>query len=200
MPFVTFPSGTMEVFLQFLINGIPGEIGIGVLKTSGAATATDGSTICTAVAAWWNATAKPGFVASTVLNNVKAIDLTSSIGWQYTLSVGVAGTNAGIANPNQVSMVVKLLTGLRGRSYHGRVYLPGLPTTALFSTIQWTTAAQTTYPGYLATLDTTLAASSYAVSVLSRVYNGAPRGTGVVTRVTAYDANPRIATQRRRLF
>lgn len=60
------------------------------------------------------------------------------------LSPSVAGTGAAQTLPNQIALVVSLLTGLPGRRRRGRAYLPPVIITAMGSTGLATTSAATT--------------------------------------------------------
>jgi hypothetical protein len=120
-----------------------------------------------------------------------------------SVAAAVTGNDAGQALPPQNAVVMTLYTASKGRSYRGRVYLPGVSENA------WDGSAM---PGavltnYL-TIPTQLGAvfgpggsnANWSLVVISRYLNKVKRGTPVGTAVTSIVVDPIIHTQRRRVL
>lgn len=116
----------------------------------------------------------------------------------YTITTNKTGTATGAVMPTNIAAVVSHRTGLRGRSYRGRTYMPGL------------TEAQVTYDQLESAYQVDLLAAFAAIAsytnpvgwyhvVVSKYTEGAPRTTAVATPVTSYYVDDRVDTQRRRL-
>lgn len=95
------------------------------------------------------------------------------------------------------SMVVKLLTGGRGRSEQGRIYLPGLNETVLVDGL-WTTSAALFVEGAFEQLQTDATAGGFPHVVVSRVLDGVPRTALAARVVTDYQVPLDVGSQRRR--
>jgi hypothetical protein len=96
-------------------------------------------------------------------------------------------------------MTVTFLTGVAGRSYRGRNYIPALPSAAGATDRTWTNAAVAAVNSAYETFDLALPGVDSEHVVLSRANEGAPRVSGVATPVIGYRANVQMFTQRRRL-
>jgi len=137
------------------------------------------------------------------INSVKATDLTtvSSPGVTVPAPTGTDGDGAATAVPMNVALVLSEATDLRGRSYRGRVYQGGLPTTALTNPGAVEDAYQVAFVnGYTTFFGDIEDASTCVHVVCSRQNAGVPRTVGVATPVTQYSANINLDSQRRRLF
>lgn len=149
-----------------------------------------------------------GSVANLRPNNVylnrirtKALDTSSSYLEDYFLPAPRAGGAAGAAAPLGSTIAIKLGTGLAGRSYRGRIYVPGLPLN-IISGNQVGSGYHTNWANGIQALITqiTAANANWKLAVVSYMADGVWRTTGVATVVTyavATDAN--IDSQRRRL-
>lgn len=108
------------------------------------------------------------------------------------------GLDAGPSVSNNSTMTTTFLTDLRGRSYRGRVYTPGLnQSDQLTSTDMSGTLAAALTAAYA--LMNTYVPVAFSHAVISLQTAGAPRATGVATPVTGYRSNTQIDSQRRRL-
>lgn len=111
----------------------------------------------------------------------------------------ISGNQANEATPGNVAAVVSFLTDLRGRSYRGRNYVPGIDSAAFTSPGNLGAAfAAVLLAAYTALSDVTTA-TNLTHSVLSTHHNGAPRVTGVATPVSSYSIDLKSDSQRRRL-
>lgn len=156
--------------------------------------------LCTLAIAWWNANLKPLQSNQAALLTVKATDLTTQNGpvVEDTTGLPIVGTGGTASVPNNVSVAIKLITANRGRSYRGRIYHIGLPT----STVTGNTVASATRTSlrnaWLAA-QTLGSNPSWTLAVGSRYSNNAPRVTGLATTVTDVSVNATVDSQRRRL-
>lgn len=111
----------------------------------------------------------------------------------YTPGTGVAGTVTGDCSPGNVSLAVKSLTGVIGRSRRGRQFLYGIAESQ--------TDSNQVISGYSTGLLTLFARNLTGFSYLSHVYLPAvaSRKYGIINAVLAYAADAYIDSQRRRL-
>lgn len=123
----------------------------------------------------------------------RATDAASDIGPQYTSVVfaGEVGT-AGHFGGSQVSVLIKLLTAFRGRSYRGRIFIPAVSTVAGTNTPDAAQVAQV--DNIPSDLNTNWGALP-SVPVLAV----GSRKLGTCHAVQSWSVEPSIATQRRRV-
>jgi hypothetical protein len=159
------------------------------------------NTLCNSAISAWGATFKLRQTNQISLIAIKATDLTSDSG--ATAEIPVTEDNSGDDTtpglPGNDAVVMSLKTAKRGRSYRGRLYIPGVPTnaqTASVVSLAWTAAAEAWYSEW-DFLD--VGGEPYAQMVVSRYHAGAPRVVGIAEQVTAWVCNPIMASQRRRL-
>ena len=89
-------------------------------------------------------------VASTVsLESVSVADWTSAEGLTATFDDVTAGGLTGGKLPSQVAVLTNLLTNMRYRGGHGRIYWPQPDTTKLQTDQTWTTAFQTAIDAFV---------------------------------------------------
>lgn len=112
--------------------------------------------------------------------------LVNQFDWIYEFPIipPIAGAGGAGVMPNEVALCMSLRTGLTGRSQRGRVFVPGLPTTAVVqNTVQtsFTTAMLTAWNALIP-----LATSAgFPWCVLSREAAGVVRPTGELFEITS---------------
>lgn len=116
----------------------------------------------------------------------------------YTTGFPVPGALATDSLPNGTALVITSRTARRGRSFRGRTYLAGIPTTGSVNS-SFTSGL---VAGFVAIFNTYLAdaiTENLPPVVVSKRANGAPRTVGIATPITTYD-NVSLGTrsQRRR--
>lgn len=114
----------------------------------------------------------------------------------------VPGSDASDSLPPQCAVVFSLGTALKGRSYRGRFYLPGVcegSTLAGALTAAATTNYLTISAQLLAVFGPSGSNANWRLAVISRYLNGVERVTPVGTPVTSVTLNTTIYTQRRRV-
>lgn len=122
-------------------------------------------------------------------------------------SAASAGTGAGVALPPGDALCVTLRTGFAGRSYRGRVYLPGLDSTALAAGGVAAAGTVTNASAFVTAVQTALTASSITLAIgqfQRDAYDGPngvhhdARGDNTVTVTSIVTRNNVIDHQRRR--
>lgn len=156
---------------------------------------------CVSMIAEWNTGMKPLMPLTLSLIQIRATDLSSATGTviNYATGLPIAGTNSAPSLPNSVAMVVTKRTLLRGRSYRGRIYHPGLNESAVLANQVLATTAAQIVAVYTAMMSLTLTADEATMTVVSRFNNNAPRATGVATLVNNMTTDGVVDSQRRRL-
>lgn len=127
------------------------------------------------------------------------LDAVDSIAVTLNVSPPVAGGVSGGAMPNNVTYTIQFKTLLRGRSFRGRNYVPGLPRSEVTGNAI-SASLRTGLLDFYSTLQALIEAGGATWVVVSRFSNGLPRVTGVTTPITGpATADTVTDSQRRRL-
>ncbi len=174
------------------------------VQKSTALTTADLVALGSAYVTWWIANMRSFSAANLSLVEVVVQDMTTISGTQIVFTTGlpVAGLSASPALPNSITLAIKEITGLGGRSFRGRQYILGMTQVFLNSDQNTVTAGTlTTLAGaYNALLSAINAISGMAMVVASFFHLGAPRATAVLTPITSFAfADNVVDSQRRRL-
>jgi|SRR5215218_261980 len=207
MAFVPVPNA-VEVEARMLLDGqkIENTLGFQHFTTFNIS---DLEVLALDVIGWWTTKVAPITPADLTLVEVVITDLTTDTSPQWTEapSEPIAGTFAGNALPNNVSLAVSFRTANRGRSNRGRNYVPCLMENQVVNnTVSGATVTQwldvyNSIPTLISGPDT-----SWTWSVISK-YSGVdsdgkpiPRSEGVTTPITAaVVVDPTVDSMRRRL-
>lgn len=124
-----------------------------------------------------------------------------SFGSILTVVPAVPGGNSTSTSlPNNATFAVQFATALRGRSFRGRNYVPGIPATARGTPNLLTSAFRDDILDAYQTICQAPASDGWTHVVVSRSSGGVDRAEGVTTPVTAYTAaDLTLDSQRRRL-
>lgn len=154
-----------------------------------------------ALVALWNVNIKPSVAATLALTAVTLTDLNTQTGEVYNVASGlpIVGTNASPSLPNNVAIVLTKRTALRGRSYRGRIYHPGLTEGAVVNNNVPSPGIGTIIAGWNAFLSVTTSSHVWKMVVMSRYNANSPRVTATTTQVTGLTSDGSIDSQRRRL-
>jgi hypothetical protein len=156
----------------------------------------------TALHTFWTSHLKPQIGGSVALQRVISTDQTTSSSPSRELIVSPPefGTLVGSAMPLNVAICVTLRTGLRGRSFRGRTYLPG----------RVTSDENTPSSINLTTISNIVSAVSWLLTpanvnggvwiVASHFTNKLPRPTAIKTPVSAISIDTPFDSMRRRLI
>jgi hypothetical protein len=199
MIFVPVPN-TAKIELVYSIDGQTLE---NVMHFVGAnpPTETDLTNLAADARLMWHGTFRNIQALGCQLVKIKATDCSSEDGAaiEYTTLLPDTGTISEEMMSNNVTACVSLKTAKRGRSYRGRIYVPGLPISAV-STNTLTTTVVNYLNSYFSEwnwLDND--GEPWGLVVASRYHNNQPRVIGVTTPVTSFITNSTVASQRRRL-
>jgi len=201
-PFIPVP-GVFKVQFIYTLHGQRIENVFNVKSGGGLVTA-DADRIEAVFANWWTTTARLQCSSQTtlVLIVLDALDVASGLHKEYTTGWTGAGASAQTVLSSGVTSSIKLSTALRGRSFRGRIYWPGIKVdNVTANTSQLTTTARDAYQAALNTLRTSLAAGtpSDKLVIVSYMTGGLWRTTGVATEVTGASAHLQLDSMRRRL-
>lgn len=137
---------------------------------------------------------------NTALERVTVSDLTTQNGLVVDRAIvpAINGTVAGETCPNNVTIAVGLRTGLRGRSFRGRIYHIGFAT----SMTSLNQILPTDLPGFITNYSGLLTlgvAPIFHLQVLSYQTNLLVNNPAVATPVTGITVDVNLDSQRRRL-
>lgn len=200
VPFIPVPN-TLEARIGLDIRG-QRMIMLLHFTYSGAPGATERAALNTAMHTFWTNQLKPTLTNEVALSDITVTDMSSSSAPQTVAVINPVepGTIALGCAPTGSALCVTHRTNLRGRSFRGRSYVPGmvyepgsqLPTnfnlsrvSAVVSAFSWLLTAANTAAGIW--------------SVVSKFANLVPRSSGLTTPITAVSADQFIDSQRRRL-
>lgn len=172
------------------------------IEFPGAWTVLTMTALLTEITDWWSTEMAIELSSDLTLVLVRGSDLSSQNGIfvESTGNLPVSGVNVTESVPNNVAGCITFGTGLRGRSYRGRNYIPGMTNANV--------ANNTIAPTSLGNIEAAYAAlSSYIQNVdigcdhvvVSRYTNNAPRTAGITTPVISYTMDNIVDSQRRRL-
>lgn len=153
-----------------------------------------------AVSGLWNLYLKPLQTSSSQLTAIKVTSLVTdnAPGIEYTSGLPVSGTGSAASVPNNVAVVVKWTTALRGRSYRGRTYHLGIPQASV-SASALTSGYRTSLLQAWGNFVIVGTNPTWNLVVASRFTNNQPREIGLATVVNGLSINPTVDSQRRRL-
>lgn len=201
-PYQPTEAGCIEVVFHFTLFGIPLAIVIAVcLDTPGTPTDAQLTAMTTKADNWME------FQLMTVLSkdllflSTVGTDTSTETGHQVTIDhgSGVIGSIDAASLPSQLAQVIKLTTALRGRSYRGRTFVPGIPVGYVTPDTQTLTVAGAgaIFTAY-GMIDSVLAGAACHQNVLSRVNHGVRRPVALGNKVTGRGFDNTIETLRRR--
>lgn len=153
------------------------------------------------IIASWDATFKAWMPTTLSLIEVKVTDLTTQISPSVFATTGlpIAGTNVSPSLPNSNALVITKRTALRGRSYRGRIFQPGLVEGQVTANAV-SGAYQANYlAGWNAILSITTTLNAFNMVVLSKYQDGVWLNEGILTPIIAFTTDGQIDSQRRRL-
>ena len=199
MPYVPAP-GICQAELVYLWDGQVVET---VLHFSNTATLTP--TLMNELGAhlvnWFNTQIDLQLPSVKTLTNIKLTDLTTNIApvVNYATGLPLNGVSAGVSLPNNCALVITKRTLLRGRSYRGRIYHPGLTESNVTANQVSSVYVVNTIAIYSLLINFTTASATWDMVVVSRFEGGSPRVTADSNQVTTLDSDGVVDSQRRRL-
>lgn len=199
MPFVPTPGGG-EVHMIFTYGG---QVCENVYHVKGliALTVPQLQQIGEAFRDWWIGSFIGSVPQTLRLERVEVFGLDTETSPGVVISGGTlpaTGTNTGAQLPNNVTVAIKWITALRGRSFRGRTYHLGL----LEGQVEESNLAGGTAAFLSGSYDNIITDPNlqpFVLSVLSKFHNNAPRTQGIMTPITSVSVDPVVDSQRRRL-
>lgn len=198
MAFIPIPNGASLCF-HFTTAGQNWQFCLTVTFDSGDPSYSDLGDLAGIAYDWWGDSFQDDLTADNTLNEIVATDQTAQGAPAYPFSVSEAGTRASYAMPLNSPMCVSLRTNLRGRSYRGRMYVSGFPTTVQLSATDFTTAEVANVAAEFALLKSALNTGGWQWVVASKQHNGAVTTPAVTNLVSSIIVDTHIDSQRRRL-
>jgi len=124
----------------------------------------------------------------------------NGIAIEYTAGMPLPGDNSSEMAPMNVTVAVKLVTGLRGRSFRGRIFVVGLTKTSMNGDTLTGDAVNNWKGIYESLLAEKIEAGDPGWCVVSRWQNLLPRAEGLATPIVSVEVDPTVDSQRRRLL
>lgn len=151
----------------------------------------------------WLANIQPLLPSAASLQKLIITDLSSQSGVsvEHTDDMPVAGGSSSSPSlPNNVTVAIKWLTALRGRSYRGRTYHMGICDDGVTGNVISTALRNALTSAYeQITQITDAIPNEWFLVVASRYANGVARNPGIYTYVTDVFVDTIVDSQRRRL-
>jgi len=151
----------------------------------------------------WNTSIRTQISDQLSLTEIRVTDLASQTGSvvNYGTGLPITGGQSSPSLPNNVAVVFTKRTALRGRSFRGRIYQPGLIEGSVIGNNVTSSTLTNLRNGWdaMRLLPLTIAVDEGLMVVVSRYADLAPRVTGVATLVTSITTDGVIDSQRRRL-
>jgi hypothetical protein len=150
---------------------------------------------------WYDAHGKATMHSGVTLSKLVIKDLTSQNGHaiEYNTGLPLSGADSTHqAAPLNVTAAVSFGTGLRGRSFRGRIYQVGMTVYQLIDN-QLTSGMRSALIEVYGELVTAMQTNAGRLCVVSRYHDKTARTTGVATPITSVNVNIDIDSQRRRL-
>lgn len=200
MAFIPVPN-CVKVSLEWLIAGQRVVMTLSFRKAE-AVTESDLEAVAGATKDWYDDHLKAHMNSGAVLDNVRVQDLTTETSPTFNLGPGLndAASGSGAQAPLNAAVVASFHTGLRGRSFRGRAYVPGINVADIASAGAISGTLATNLATDFARIDAIESATGFEHVVISRFTGKAPRTTGIATTVTGVAVDTNIDSQRRRLF
>jgi len=130
MPFNAIPGAALAK-IEYTFRGQQCFNDLWFIKATGAVTVFDASNLANGIQLTWGQNVVPLLSNDLTLVRTTVRDYTLENGVEAVSTMGTFDGGAGDALPNNVAACVSLRTGFAGRHYRGRIYLPGIPRTAV---------------------------------------------------------------------
>jgi len=204
MAFVPVPNvalTTLEGFVdrQETINDLYWEI------SGGGITAVNLQPLCAAVMNWWNTNLAPLLSENWSTSRVRGRDLTAPLSFIAEAAAPQAGGVAVEAAPNNVAGCIKLGSGVAGRSFRGRNFVPAIPNSVITLNTMDPTFISDVEAAYNMLVGAGTFLAGWQLVVVSRFTGGGPgtpsvpRTSGIATPVTLCSfVNPFVKSMRSR--
>jgi hypothetical protein len=200
MPFVPIPYVT-KFALVWLGQGKQYVCTLHIDRQAGW-TVADAALQASNLVGWWSTAGIRAETSSQIaLDRVEYVDQASQTGFSgaYIPVAALPGLSNDAAIDANTAFGVKFKTDQRGRSYRGRIHIPGIRVGQRLNSQTWTTALVNTIGQSFVNILPYLITGATQV-IASRFLNGAPRATGIATQVRALSAENNFDSQRSRML
>lgn len=178
---------------QLTINNLFFEI------SGGGITPVNLQTLVDTLANWASISLAPLLSEDWSLTRTVGLDLTTANGPRVEEPGSATGGVAGESAPNNVAACVSFRTGARGRSYHGRNYVPGIPNSVIDLNAMSPTFLNDLAGAYLTLIGAGTFVPGWQWGVLSRYENNVLRAQGILTPIiSATFTSPYVRSMRSR--
>lgn len=197
MAFIPLPQGVKLCF-HFTLDSIPVSFCVYV-DTGGTVDQSVTDDVANVGLGWWEDHGYLAFSNRLLIQEIVATDVSQQPAYQSTVTsfTHTTGNVAQESMPNGTAIVVTLRTGYIGRSYRGRLFLPGIDHFAVVENTL-TSAAQNNIQTVFEALQDHLSNASMTWVVASYQNNLSSRETAVGTPVTSILVRDNVKSQRRR--
>lgn len=199
MPFIPVPN-TIRISLHLVMASQNMYVTLHVKKV-GAVGSSDLVDAAVAMYNWWDTYLRPISSNQVTCDGATAMDMSSDSGGVYThtQSPAVAGASTAAPFPNNVAAVISTRTALRGRSYRGRMFIPGLRGDYRANASEMDSSLQSALIVAAVNLASFFTAASLTPAVASRWHANEARAVGVATEIISFVVDTWLDSQRRRL-
>lgn len=198
MPFQAVPNVAQctvqgSVDAQLTINDLYFEI------SGGGITPFNLGNLVASVDNWANATLAPLLSDDWSYTKTRGVDLTTNFGPVAEQATPTVGGTAGEAAPNNVAACVSLRTANRGRSGHGRNFVPAIPNSLITLNTLDTGFVSAILNAYNTLVGGGTFLAGWQLVIVSRRLDGSARPTGLAIPVTeATMTTPYVKSMRSR--
>ena len=157
--------------------------------------------VCGLLRSKWDTAVQPAMPTTLSLTSIKGTDMSSQTGPTITYATGLplAGLSGSPSLPNNCALVITKRTALRGRSFRGRLYMPGL----VEADVTNNNVSGAQVAAFIVMWNNFLVCDmgddEALLCVVSKFSGGSARATGVATLVANLTSDGVIDSQRNRL-
>lgn len=206
MPFIPAVN-TAQVRTQFTYNGQQCE-NVYYVEGQDAWDAITLQALAAVFGEWWIAELGPSMPIALTLNRILARDMTTEAApsIEYTTDLPASGEQSVEALPNSVTLAVKWVTGLAGRSFRGRTYHIGMVDLSVLGNVATSGFHDLLTAAYNQLINAIVTENPDWGLVVASFFSGVdvdgnpiPRSTAVLTPILTAVVNDIVDSQRRRL-
>lgn len=167
--------------------------------SGGGITPTNLDTLVDSIVNWVNTSFAPLLSEDWSFTRVIATDLTTQTGYRVEAPGTATGGVTGESAPNNVAACVSFRTGVAGRSFHGRNYVPGIPNAEIDLNAMSPSFLSALSGAYVTLIGAGTFIPGWQWGVLSRVAAGVPRPVAILTPIISVTfTSPYVRSMRSR--
>ena len=182
MPFQAVPN-VAQIVLEGIVDGQLTVNDLYFEISGGGITSVNLAELVDAMNNWFTGVLAAPLSPNWTAQRTIGIDLTSVTGPRREASTPTIGGGDGEAAPNNVAACVSLRTENRGRSFHGRNFVPGIPNSEITLNTLSPTIISALTTAYFGLVGPGTFLPGWQLVVVSRITGGAVRAVGIATPV-----------------